>query len=69
MKETFFMVYVQNGDSPTYKHDSIESAEKEAKRLAKLLNKKAFVLTTLKSFEINEYTINDCRPENSDLPF
>ena len=68
-KETFFMVYVEGESSPTYKHLTIESADTEAKRLAKLLNKKVYVLCTIKSFELNEFKVNDCRPENDDLPF
>lgn len=69
MKETFYMVYVQDGNTPTYKHSNIEDAEKEAKRLAKLLNKKAFILCSLKSFELNEFVIQDHRPDGDDLPF
>lgn len=66
--QPFYMVYLQDEDSPTYKHDSLESAEKEAKRLSKSFRKKAFVLCSLKSFELIEFIINDCRP-NEDLPF
>ena len=69
MKEIFFMVFVQGEHTPSYKHSSIESAETEAKRLAKLLSKKAYVLCSIKSFEINEFKIEDCRPDNNDLPF
>lgn len=69
MKETFYMVYVQDGNTPTYKHSSIEDAEKEAKRLAKQLNKKAFVLCSLKSFELNEFAVQDHRPDGDELPF
>jgi hypothetical protein len=69
MKEVFFMVYVEGSRTPSYKHYSIESAEQEAKRLAKTLNKKAFVLCSLKSFEIVEFKVEDCRPNDSELPF
>lgn len=65
----FFMVYVENGSVPSYKHETLASAETEAKRLSKKLGQKAFVLATLKSFEVNEFTINDCRPETEELPF
>lgn len=54
---------------PTCKHDSLDSAEKEAKRLATLLKKKAYVLCTIKSVEDTQYKIEDCRPGESDLPF
>lgn len=65
----FFMVYVEDSGSPTYKHTTLDAAEKEAKRLSKMLNKKAFILCTLKSFEIVEFKVTDCRPDGTDLPF
>lgn len=68
VNQSFFMVYVENGSTPTYKHETLASAEEEAKRLSKKLGQKAFVLCTLKSFQITEFTINDCRPE-LELPF
>lgn len=43
--------------------------KKEAKRLATLLKKKAYVLCTIKSVEDTQYKIEDCRPGESDLPF
>lgn len=64
----FFMVYLENGRAPLFVYTTLESAETEAKRLAKEYRKKAFVLCSLKSFEVNEFTIKDCRPD-SDLPF
>lgn len=70
-KEDFFlMVYVEGEHTPTYKHNDLASAEKEAKRLAETLNKKAFVLCSIKSFEVNKFTVRDCRPVlGDDLPF
>lgn len=44
MNNKFFMVYVEGESTPTLKHTSKESAEKEAQRLANKLSKKAFVL-------------------------
>jgi hypothetical protein len=41
----------------------------EAERLAKVHRKKAYVLCTIKSVEINEFKTEDLRPENDDLPF
>lgn len=67
--QCFFMVFLEGERTPTYKHETIESAETEAKRLAKLYGKKAFVLCSLKSFEVNEFTVEDCRPDMYDLPF
>lgn len=68
VNQTFFMVYVEDGTSPTYKHITLEAAETEAKRLSKMLGKKAWVLCTLKSFQIVEFEVKDCRPE-LELPF
>ena len=63
------MVYVNGGNIPTHTHSTLAGAETEAKRLAKLLGKKAFVLCSIKSIEINEFKIEDYRPEGDDLPF
>jgi hypothetical protein len=63
------MVYVENERTPTYKHATLNGAEEEAKRLSKQLGKKAYILCSLKSFELQEFKINDCRPEVDDLPF
>jgi len=66
----FYMVFVEGQNQPTYKHESLESAEIEAKRLAKLTDKKAYVLCSIKSFEVNHFKVEDCRPvDDSDLPF
>ena len=63
------MVYLQDERTPTYKHATLDGAEQEAKRLSKLHHKKAFVLCSLKSFEIFEFKIEDCRPDIECLPF
>ena len=65
----FFMVYLENQGAPSFKHTTLEDAEQEAKRLSKQFSKKAFVLCSLKSFEINEFTVTDCRPDLEGLPF
>ncbi len=65
----FFMVFLEDERTPTYRHATLEGAETEAKRLSKQYGKKAFVLCSLKSFEINEFTIKDCRPDIDELPF
>lgn len=67
--DEFYMVFVEGCATPTYKHENLESAENEAKRLATLLKKKAYVLCTIKSIEDTQYKIEDCRPNGSDLPF
>ena len=55
---TFYMVFVEGCATPACKHDSLDSAEKEA-----------YVLCTIKSVEDTQYKIEDCRPGESDLPF
>ena len=68
MNQTFYMVFMEGGNKPTYQHATMELAEQEAKRLSSLFKKKTWVLCTIKSIELQEFTIKDCRP-NSDLPF
>lgn len=69
MKGTpFFMVFTEGQNAPTYKHQDLESAENEAKRLAKISDCKTYVLASIKSFEEIKFKIEDCRP-NDDLPF
>jgi len=62
------MVYVAGERTPTFTHASIDNAETEAKRLAKLLEKKVYILASIKSIEVNEFKIEDCRADD-DLPF
>ena len=64
----FFMVYLENERTPVFRHATLDGAEQEAKRLSKQYWKKAWVLCTLKSFEIVEFKVTDCRPD-ADLPF
>lgn len=69
-EKTFYMVFLENGGAPSYKHETLQSAETEAKRLSKVHSRKAFVLCTIKSFELVEFKVEDCRPvQISDLPF
>jgi hypothetical protein len=64
----YYLVYVENENSPNFKHYTIESAIKEAKRLCKLTNKKTFVFIPYIAFEINEFTQTNFDTENH-LPF
>ena len=69
-EDFFFMVYVEGEHPPAYKHSDLTSAETEAKRLAESLNRKSYVLCSIKSFEVNKFTVRDCRPAlGDDLPF
>ena len=65
--QSFYMVFVEGGSA--FKHSSLEAAEKEAKRLAESLSKKAWVMATIKSFETVKWDVKDCRPFGEDLPF
>ena len=65
----FFMVFLEGERTPTVRYSDISLAENEAKRLAKVYSKKSYVLCSIKSFEINEFTVKDCRPDTDDLPF
>jgi len=64
----FFMVYASGHNNPVFRHQSLASAESEARRLAETLGVKTYVLTTIKSVELVKYHVEDCRPE-MDLPF
>jgi hypothetical protein len=66
--ETFFMVFVAGSNQPNWQHATLESAETEAKRLSKLLNRKAYILCTIKSVQLNEFLVEDLRPLD-ELPF
>lgn len=63
------MVYVQEENTPTFRHATIEGAEAEAKRLAELSGKKAYVLCSIKSVELSKFAITDMRPQIEYFPF
>lgn len=70
MINTFYMVFLEGCDTPTFKHETIESAQNEAERLVLLHNRKAYILCTIKSVEkIKPFAIEDMRPQGEDLPF
>ena len=52
-KKQFYMVYLEEGRTPVFKHESYESALKEARRLAKEFERKAYVLGTITSVELS----------------
>ena len=47
-RPSFFMVFVEGERNPTFRHSTIESAEREAERLARELRKKSYVLCSIK---------------------
>ncbi len=68
--KTFYMVFVDGSSTPTFKHETLELATKEAQRLCEVTRNKAYVLCTLKSFEVKKYHVEDCRPfDDNTLPF
>lgn len=56
-EERFYMVYMEGEGSPTYKHQTFESAKKEAERLSLLFGKKTYVLQAGVSIEPAPKTI------------
>ena len=51
---TFWMVYVDGAGSPKKFHHTLVSADQEAQRLAKLQNRKAYVLEAVAGYGISE---------------
>lgn len=68
-KNAFYMVYLAGGRGPTYKHETFESAEAEARRLSREHLCKAYVLVTVKSYEKIEFYTEDLMPRMDELPF
>lgn len=68
MKDSFFMVYVENSQGPTYKHETYESAFAESKRLAETLRLKTYVLQSLAEVELTKFQVTPMRHKD-DLPF
>ena len=68
-KEKFYMCYVEGGNSPTYKHHSLESATTEAKRLADVTGKEVYILEARNCVKLNKYLIESCDEEIPDCPF
>lgn len=69
--EAFFMIYLEGGQAPTYQHATKEEALKEAKRLSRFTNKKAYILCTIESVEFDAFKIERALPKgfHEDLPF
>lgn len=67
-KKGFYMIYVEGCATPTYKHQNIDSAQKEAERLSTLYKKKAYILGAIKSVENVQFNVVELSL-NDDLPF
>ncbi len=65
----FWIVWAEDGGSPTYKHKSQSSAENEASRLANLQPGARFcVLPCVARYSVQRLTVERFEPE-PDLPF
>jgi hypothetical protein len=66
------MVFIENQSTPTFQHESYESALTEGKRLSKKTGMKAFILKAVSSVELNEFLIQPLENspfDDEDLPF
>lgn len=61
-KQAFYMIYVEGGNSPRKTHADLFSAQREARRLAKLTHRKVYVLSSLKAISYNQWVEEDCTP-------
>lgn len=68
MKDSFFMVYVENADAPKYIHNDMNTALAEAKRLAECLNRKTYVLQSVVEVELTKFQITPMQ-HISEMPF
>ena len=62
MEKGFYMVYVEGAGAPARRHDTYDSAYKEAVRLVKKDGGKVYILSTLRCIDLAEYVESDCRP-------
>ena len=67
-KQDFYMLYVEGGNSPTYKHESWESARTEAYRLSILTGGQRVSLLRATSYIECKQTFYESS-ESEDLPF
>ncbi len=67
----FYMVFVEGERNPVYKHNDINDAMHEAKRLSVLTNKTSYILFAIRQIKINnQFTIKDTiEPKMDELPF
>lgn len=61
MEDTFYMIYVEGGHAPNFVHDLMANAMIEAKRLAKLTNKKVYILEAIQSVQFREFDIQNMK--------
>lgn len=67
-QNTFYMIFAENCNVPTYKHVSYQNALAEAKRLSEKLNVPCYILEARQKIVKNVFQITDLeRPD--ELPF
>ncbi len=74
MTKKFYLVWNEQGSCPTYKHPSLEDAEREATRLAKQNpGCKFHVLESVSTLEVPDPVIKTVHlfdlDDNGDMPF
>lgn len=66
--QTFYMLYAENCNSPTYKHETYQKALEEAKRLTEMLKVPIYILEARQKIQKNAFIITDFKRED-ELPF
>lgn len=51
----FYMIYVEGGNTPVYKHEKLTDANREAKRLAEITDKDVYILFATKKIKLNKF--------------
>lgn len=71
MKNKYWMVKVEGEPDLSYEHQSYDEAMTEAKRLARLLGKRVYVLEAVHCVEYEQFKISNLHEYNKDddLPF
>ncbi len=70
MEDGFYMVFKEDGRTPTYKHPTLDAAKKEAERLVRLYGGKCYILGAMSAVEKTpEFQHTQCETGNLDIPF
>ncbi|WP_151721023.1 hypothetical protein [Acinetobacter ursingii] len=68
--QNFYLVWNEQGSSPTFKHQSYESAEIEAERLAKQNKGEKFhILESFCTLEVPDPVVKTVHSFQEDMPF
>ena len=66
----FWMVWCPTGDIPRYRHDSEDSAHREAQRLSRDKPGRVFVvLQSVSAYQAKDLQVIDLRPPSDTIPF